>query len=167
MNLQKFTQKSIEAIQNSQSLMSEYGNQQMEEEHVLLSLLTQNSGIVPELIKNCGGNPKEIEKTLKNEIDSFPKVSGSVEADKIYLSRELDLALNDSENIAKSMKDEFVSVEHILLSFIKRPSKKLKSIFDNSGITYDKILTALKDMRGNQHVTNNSPEDTYDVLKKY
>ncbi len=167
MNIQNFTQKSIEAIGNARTLSTSNENQQLEQEHLLYALLDKQGGLVGELLSSVGVSVSAVTEALDEAISKFPKVSVSVEADKIYISHDLELALADAEAQAKKMKDEFVSVEHILLGLIAKASRSMKKIFDENAITREKILSALKKIRGNRKVTSDNPEDTYDVLKKY
>lgn len=167
MNINNFTQKSIEAIGNARTLSASNENQQLEQEHLLYALLDKQGGLVGELLSAIGVSVSSVIEALDEEISKFPKVSVSTEADKIYISHDLDLALADAETQAKKMKDEFVSVEHILLGLIAKASRSMKKIFDENAITREKILSALKNIRGNRKVTSDNPEDTYDVLKKY
>lgn len=168
MNLQKFTQKSIEAIRSAQEISSEYGNQQMRQEHVVFALIHQEDGLIAELISKLGADSKQLSSLIEDEINKLPKVSGSgVDTERIYISRELDLALSEAEKQAEKMKDEFVSVEHIMLGILEKPQENIKKILSGSGVTVGSFLNALKDVRGNQRVTSDNPEDTYNVLKKY
>ncbi|MBO5649089.1 MAG: type VI secretion system ATPase TssH, partial [Clostridia bacterium] len=168
MNLQKFTQKSIEAVQNAQSLTIENSNQQMEQVH-LLSALTKNPGeLVSSVLTRCGVSCDTLSALLSAAIDALPKVSGGgVEADKIYISRDVEQVLNRAEKEADSMRDDFVSVEHILLALIAHPDKTLAGIFRTVGVEKNAVMEALQSIRGNQRVTNDNPEGTYDVLLKY
>ena len=168
MNAEKLTQKSIEAIKKAQSLAAENGNNSVEEEHLLYALVTQQDGLVSELIKKLGGSSENIASALDAEISKFPKVSGSgYDPGRIYVSSELDAALSEAEKEAEKMKDEYISVEHIFLGLIDRPSISVGRILNSNGINKSAVLTALKTIRGNQKVKSDNPEDTYDVLKKY
>lgn len=168
MNAEKLTQKSIEAIKKAQSLAAENGNNSVEEEHLLYALVTQQDGLVSELIKKLGGSSENIASALDAEISKFPKVSGSgYDPGRIYVSSELDAALSEAEKEAEKMKDEYISVEHIFLGLIDRPSGAVGRILNSNGINKSAVLTALKTIRGNQKVKSDNPEDTYDVLKKY
>mgnify|MGYP000006425001 FL=1 len=168
MNAEKLTQKSIEAIKKAQSLAAENGNNSVEEEHLLYALVTQQDGLVSELIKKLGGSSENIASALDAEISKFPKVSGSgYDPGRIYVSSELDAALSEAEKEAEKMKDEYISVEHILLGLIDRPSICVGRILNSNGINKSSVLAALKTIRGNQKVKSDNPEDTYDVLKKY
>ena len=163
MNFQKFTQKSVEAINEAQSIAREYGNQELREEHVLSALVDSKDGLIGGLISKITNNKEAFSKELINIISRFPKVSGG----NMYISQELESVLDDAEKQAERMKDSYVSVEHIFLSMLDSPTNDIKELFKSFGITKDKFLSALKDVRGNSNVTNENPEDTYDVLKKY
>ncbi len=163
MNLQKLTQKSMEALQNAKNLCAEYGNQSIEQEHLLLSLLEQENGLLPRLLENAGVDTTGLEDALQGRIARLPKVSGG----SVYFSADCEKTLNEAEKQASAMKDEYVSVEHLLLAMLAVPSKTVAELFANHGITKDKVLLALKNIRGNQKVTDDTPEDTYDALMKY
>ena len=168
MNLNQFTQKSIEAIQAAQSLAVENGNQQVSQPHVLLALLQQKDGLIGQLIDRMGVPVDSFTSAVSGAVGALPKVSGGGrEPDKIYVSQQLDQALNAAEKQADRMKDDFVSVEHIFLGLIQNPESSLKQLFQTFEITEQRFLTALKDVRGNQRVTSDNPEETYDVLQKY
>ena len=168
MNLNQFTQKSIEAIQAAQSLAVENGNQQVSQPHVLLALLQQKDGLIGQLIDRMGMPVDSFTSAVSGAVGALPKVSGGGrEPDKIYVSQQLDQALNAAEKQAGRMKDDFVSVEHIFLGLIQNPESSLKQLFQTFEITEQRFLTALKDVRGNQRVTSDNPEETYDVLQKY
>jgi len=166
MNMNQFTQKSIEALRDTQSIALENGNQQIEQIHLLDALVSKEDGLIPNLVKQSGASIETI-KTLTDQAISFlPKVSG-VQTNKLYLSRELDAVFTEAEAQAKKMKDEFVSVEHLMLALFAKGDMKVKDIFRNAGLTKDAFLTALKNVRGSRTVTSDNPEETYDVLKKY
>ncbi len=168
MNLQKFTEKSIDAVKAAKDMCVEYGNQRMGQEHMLYALIQQENGLIGELIRKIGADPAYIGSQAEQEINKLPKVSGSgVDPERIYLDRELDLALTEAEKQAQKMKDEYVSVEHIMLGMLEKPQDNIKRILSAAGITVSSFLNALKDIRGNQRVTSENPEDTYNVLKKY
>ncbi len=168
MNANKFTQKSLEAIQAAQSLATEYGNQQIEQPHLLLALLQAENGLVPQLLSNMGITVASFQAAVKAEVEKLPRVSGSGrEMDKIYISRDVDQALNTAESIAANMKDEYVSVEHLLLALIDEAGRELKELFRTYNINKEGVLQALSTVRGNQRVTSDNPEETYDALKKY
>ena len=167
MNVQKFTQKSLEAIQNAQNIALENQNPQIEQEHLLLALLEQEDSLIRELLTKMGVT-NNFNEEIKNKVKSQPKmVGGARRADSIYVSQDVDLVLNDSEKIAKRMKDEYVSVEHIMLAIFDNANKNLKEIFNKYNINKSEFLKVLSSVRGNTRVTTDNPESTYDVLKKY
>lgn len=168
MDLQKLTQKSLDAVKAAQKIATEYGNQQIRQEHLLLALTQQPDGLISELLRKIGTSPEAFSVSLENAVDSLPKVSGSgYDPERIYISHEVDAALTEAEHQAAMMKDDFISVEHIMLGILLKPQENIKKIFSDFGITKDTFLNALKDIRGNQRVTTDNPEETYDVLKKY
>ncbi len=168
MNADKFTQKSIEAIREAQSIATENGNNNVGEEHLLAALLSQNGGLAGEIIKNIGASPETLLSKTEEEISRLPKVSGcGYNPGNVYISGDLNKALSEAEKQASKMQDDYVSVEHILLGIIKYPSDSLKRLFREQNITEARVLDALKGIRGNQKVKTDNPEDTYDVLKKY
>ncbi|HOU10341.1 MAG TPA: ATP-dependent chaperone ClpB [Clostridiales bacterium] len=167
MNTQKLTQKSIEAVQTAQSLVVENGNQQLEQAHLLLALLQQENGLIGELVRNMGVPVQDLEASLEAAVSRIPKVRGSSSAQGIYVSRDVDNALVDAEKQAAKMRDEYVSVEHIMLGILSKPDTSVKEILGTYRITKEGFLAALKNVRGNRSVTSDNPEDTYDVLKKY
>ena len=164
MNIQKFTQKSVEAIQNAQSLAEEHGNQQLQQEHVLLSLLTQRDGLIPELIRKCNASPEMLISRLTRSVEGFPKVGG--DARNLFMSRELEQALTEAENQSERMGDEYVSVEHIVLGIIRKPAASIRELIRQSGISEESLLAAISNIRGSQRVTTDNPEGTYEALKK-
>ncbi len=168
MNAQKFTKKSLDAINEAQSIAVEYSNMNVEQEHLLLSLLRQENGLIPQLITKMGTDASAFESVIEKRIGEIPKVTGSGrEAGTVYITRDVDNTLNSAENTAKTMHDDFVSVEHIMLALFDTANDKLKKLFSTFVITKPKFLEVLKDVRGNQRVTSDNPEETYDVLKKY
>ena len=168
MNFQKYTQKSLEALKNAQTLMASKGNSQMTEEHLMLALLEQNEGIAFDLVKRAGASAEVFRAELASAVDALPGMTGgSVEADRLYLSRELEGALAEAEKIAAKMQDEYVSVEHLMLAMLDKPSDKMKKIMKNAGLEKHAFEKAVKELRGNSRVTSDNPEGTYDVLKKY
>ena len=166
MNLNQFTQKSIEAVQAAQQMASERQNQQIEQEHLLLALLGQREGLIGQLVQQSGADTAALRQKLTAAVERLPQVSGSG-AGQMYLSRSLEQALNEAEKIAREMHDEYTSVEHLMLGLFAKPDDTLKALFRECGLTKEKFLTALREIRGNRSVTTDSPEDTYDVLKKY
>ena len=166
MNLNQFTQKSIEAVQAAQQMASERQNQQIEQEHLLLALLEQREGLIGQLVQQSGADTAALRQKLTAAVERLPQVSGSG-AGQMYLSRSLEQALNEAEKITREMRDEYTSVEHLMLGLFAKPDDTLKALFRECGLTKEKFLTALREVRGNRSVTTDSPEDTYDVLKKY
>ena len=168
MNMNQFTQKSLEAIQNAQNLATQYGNQQIEQSHLLLALVEQEGGFIPQLLTNMGLTVESFRAAVRHEVEKLPKVSGSGrEADKVYIAPGVDRAMNQALTIAGSMKDEFVSVEHLLLALIDTADSNLKDLFRTYNVDKEKVMRALAALRGNQRVTSDNPEETYEALKKY
>ena len=166
MNLNQFTQKSVEAIQAAQQLAGERHNQQIRQEHLLLCLLEQKEGLIPQLMQKIGIDPAALRQKLTAAVERLPQVSGSG-AGQMYLSRELEQALNEAEKIAGEMHDEYTSVEHLMLGLLEKADDTLTGLFRETGLTKEKFMAALRQVRGNRSVTTDTPEDTYDVLKKY
>ena len=166
MNLNQFTQKSVEAVQNAQQMAAARQNQQIEQEHLLLALLEQKEGLIPQLMQKAGVEPTLLRQKLSAAVERLPQVSGSG-AGQMYLSRDLEQALNEAEKIAKEMHDEYTSVEHLMLGLFEKPDDTLRSLFREAGLTKEKFMAALRQVRGNRSVTSDTPEETYDVLKKY
>ncbi len=164
MNIQKFTQKSVEAINECERLAYEYGNQQIDEEHLLYALLTQEEGIIPKLIEKMEINLAHFTGNAKTKLEGYTKVSGG---GQLYMSQDLNKALITAEDEAKNMGDEYVSVEHIFLAMLKHPNRTMKELFKEYGLTRERFLQALQTIRGNQRVTSDNPEATYDTLEKY
>ena len=168
MNFQKYTQKSMEALQEARTLMATYGNSQITEEHLFLALLNKEEGIAKDLVKRTGASAEMLREELRKAVEAMPGMrGGATEADKIYIDRTLESALAEAENIASNMKDEYISVEHIMLGILEKPSDSMKKIFRKCGLDRGTLEKAIKDIRGNQRVTNDNPEETYDVLNKY
>ena len=168
MNAQKYTQKSLEAVQNAQSIATEYGNQQIEQPHLLLALLLDEGGLIPQLLGNMGLTVPSFTAAAKAEVEKLPRVSGSGrEQGKIYVAQDVDKCLNTAESIAASMKDEYVSVEHLLLALLDTANRELKELFRTYNVQKEGVLQALTNVRGNQRVTSDNPEETYNALKKY
>ena len=166
MNLNQFTQKSVEAIQAARQLAGERHNQQIQQEHLLLCLLEQKEGLIPQLMQKIGIDPAALRQKLTAAVERLPQVSGSG-AGQMYLSRELEQALNEAEKIAGEMHDEYTSVEHLMLGLLEMADDTLTALFREVGLTKEKFMAALRQVRGNRSVTTDTPEDTYDVLKKY
>ena len=163
MNINKFTQKSMEAVQNCEKLAYEYGNQEIEEEHLLYCLLNQEDSLILKLIEKMEINKDYFINTVKKALDAKVKVSGG----DLRFGQYLNKSLVNAENEAKAMGDEYVSVEHLFLCLIKYPNKAMKEIFKEYGITRERFLQALSTVRGNQRVVSDNPEATYDTLEKY
>ena len=163
MNINKFTQKSMEAVQNCEKLAYEYGNQQIDELHLLYSLLTLEDSLILKLVTKMGIQGDMMAGEVKQALEKLPKVSGG----QLYISSDLNKVLLDGEDEAKAMGDEYVSVEHLFLALIKYPSKEVKNLFRMYNITREGFLQALSTVRGNQRVVSDNPEATYDTLEKY
>ena len=164
MNIQKFTQKSIEAVNDCEKLAYDYGNQEIEQEHLLLALLEQEDGLIPKLIEKMEIDVHHFTENARRHLEARVKVSG---AGQLYVGKDLNNVLIHAEDIAKSMGDEYVSVEHLFLCLLKYPNKAMKELIKEYGLTRDRFLIALSTVRGNQRVTSDNPEATYDTLEKY
>ena len=168
MNLQKYTQKSIEAIQNAQNLSIQNGNPQIEQEHLVYALATQQNGFIPELLKKMGIDVISFAHAVEKEIGKLPAISGSGhESGKVYVSSEVETAFVAAEKKAEQMKDEYVSVEHIMSAMVDKPSTGLKRVFETYGLQRTPFNETIASVRGNTRVTSDTPEDTYDALEKY
>ena len=163
MNISKFTQKSMQAVQDLEKVAYEYGNQEIEEEHLLYALLTQEDSLILKLIEKMEIQKEYFIDTVKKALDAKVKVSGG----QLHFGQYLNKALVSAEDEAKAMGDEYVSVEHLFLSMLKNPSPSMKKIFNEFGITRERFLQALSTVRGNQRVVSDNPEATYDTLNKY
>ena len=163
MNISKFTQKSIQAVQDLEKIAYEYGNQEIEQEHLLYALLTQEDSLILKLIEKMEINKDYFLNTVKTALDAKVKVSGG----DLRFGQYLNKALVNAEDEARAMGDEYVSVEHLFLSLLKQPSPSMKKIFSEFGITRERFLQALSTVRGNQRVVSDNPEATYDTLNKY
>ena len=164
MNINKFTQKSMEAVKNCEKLAYEYGNQQIEQEHLFYSLLTLDDSLILKLLTKMGISKELITNEAQQKLAGLPKVSGS---SQVYISNDLNKVLINAEDESKAMGDEYVSVEHIFLSMLKYADRTMKELFRQYGITRDTFLQALSTVRGNQRVVSDNPEATYDTLEKY
>ena len=164
MNISKFTQKSVEAVQNCEKLAYEYGNQQIDQEHLLVSLLKLDDSLILKLITKMGISGEQFADEAEAALKKLPKVSGG---GQVYLTQDLNKVLIDAEDEAKAMGDEYVSVEHLFLCLLKEPNRAIKELFRTYGIDRNKFLQALSTVRGNQRVTSDNPEATYDTLNKY
>lgn len=163
MNISKFTQKSIEAIQNCEKVAAEYGNQEIDQEHLIYSLVTLEDSLIAKLIEKMEIVPEYFKDMVEEKIAKRPKVQGG----NPYISQSLNNVLVLAEDEAKRMGDEYVSVEHLFLTLIAKPNKKVKELFKETGINREKFLGALETVRGNVRVTSDNPESTYDALSKY
>ena len=163
MNISTFTQKSLEAVQNTEKLAYEYGNQQIDQEHLLYSLLTVEDSLIFKLITKMGISGDQFRDEVQQAIGKLPKVSGG----QVYFSNDANKVLVNAEDEAKAMGDEYVSVEHLFLAMLKQPNKAVKELFRLYGITKESFLQALSTVRGNQRVVSDNPEATYDTLNKY
>ena len=164
MNINKFTQKSMEAVQNCEKLAYEYGNQQIDQEHLLYSLLTLEDSLILKLITKMGIQGEMFTGEAGQALEKLPKVSGG---GQLYISNDLNKVLINAEDEAKAMGDEYVSVEHLFLSLLKHPNQAMKNLFKMYGITRERFLQALSTVKGNQRVVSDNPEATYDTLNKY
>ena len=168
MNINKLTQRSLEAVQNAQSIASANYNQVVDEQHLALALMQQENGLIPQLIVKLGKSPENFASALQRSIDQQTKVQGGGRPqDQIFVSQQLDRAMAEAEAQAGRMKDEYVSVEHLFLGMLECPNSGMQEIFRSFGITKDGFLKVLMEVRGSTQVTSQNPEDTYDVLKKY
>ena len=163
MNISKFTQKSIEAVQNCEKVAEEFGNQEIDQEHLIYSLVNLEDSLILKLVEKM-----EIQTThFKNRIEDYVSKKPQVQGGQRYISQSLNSALLAAEDEAKRMGDEYVSVEHLFLAMIAKPNKEVKEFFKEYGITRERFLKVLAEIRGNQRVTNDNPEATYDALGKY
>ncbi len=168
MDINKLTQKSREAVQDAQALTIEYGNTQIEQAHLLYALLAQENGLIPQMLTKMEIDPEAVKADAQQAVSRLPKVSGpGREPDKVYISQDVDRALNAAQNQADHMTDEYISVEHLMLGLMETADSNLKTIFQRHNLTKEKFLEALKTVRGNTRVTSDTPEDTYDALSKY
>ena len=168
MNMNQFTQKSLEAVQNARDIATQYGSQQIEQPHLLLALVDQEGGFIPQLLTRVGLTVESFQAAARHEVELLPKVSGpGREADRIYIAPGVDKAMNQALAIAGSMKDEFVSVEHLFLALLDTAEGRLKELFRTYRVDREQVMQALAALRGNQRVTSDNPEETYEALKKY
>ncbi len=167
MNTQKFTQKSLEALTKAQSIAIEYANSQIEASHLLLALLSDDEGLIPQLMIKMEVNVESLRAEAERLIALLPKVSGGRDADRVYVSAEVDRILGTAEKKADSMKDDFISVEHLFLALTEVRTKELSKLFALFNIDTERFLKALSEVRKNARVTSDNPEETYDALSKY
>ena len=168
MNMNQFTQKTIQAIQDAQRLAVEYQNNAIEQEHLLAALCAQQDGLIPQLLTKMGVEPGNFLAAATEKVAALPHVTGSGrDPEKVYISNELDQALNAAEAQARQMKDEYISVEHVFLGLLQRPGRAAGELFKQFSITQEKFMAQLSTVRGNQRVTSDDPESTYNALQKY
>ena len=168
MNANKYTKKSMEAIQDAQSIALAHNHQQIEQIHLLAALLRQENGLIPQLLKRMGKTPESLDAAVEERIRQLPAVTGSGrEANKYYIAKAVDQVFTQAEEVAESMKDEYVSVEHIFLAMIDRPDTTVRGLFATYMIQREEALQALMEVRGSQRVTSDNPEDTYEALEKF
>ena len=168
MNIEQMTQKTREALQAAQRIAVEYSNNAVEQEHLLAALAQQQDGLIPQMLQTLGIDANAFAQAALQKVEALPRVTGSGrDPEKIYISNDLDRSLNAAEQQAKQMKDEYISVEHVFLGILQRPGKAAGEIFKTFGITTEKFMQQLSAVRGNQRVTSDNPEDTYNALKKY
>jgi ATP-dependent Clp protease ATP-binding subunit ClpB len=168
MNINRFTEKSLEAVQNAQSIAIAHNSMNIEQEHLLLGLVQQENGLISQLLVKLEINVNDFLKDLNKIVDGMPSVTGSGrEAGKVYITQQVEQTFLEAENQAENMDDSFVSVEHIFLALLEMPNSNVNRLFNNYHIDKMKFLTVLKSVRGNRKVDNQNPEETYDVLKKY
>lgn len=167
MNFNNYTQKSLEAVQSARDLAVQNSHQQMEQVHLLLALLRQDGGLIPQLLRKMDVTVESLEAAANAELRKIPAVTGSRDADRFYITADMDAAFQKAEEETKTMKDEFVSVEHLFLGLLETARGGVKELFDTYRITKEGVLKALQAVRGNQRVTSDNPEGTYDALEKY
>ena len=168
MDMNQFTQKAREALQAAQRIAVEYSNNTVEQEHLLAALAQQQDGLIPQMLTNMGNDPNAFAQAALQKVEALPRVTGSGrDPNQIYIGTDLDRALNAAEAQAKQMKDEYISVEHVFLGVLQRPGKGAAELFKAFSITTEKFMQTLSSVRGNQRVTSDNPEDTYNALKKY
>ena len=167
MTFNNYTQKSLEAVQSAQNIAVQHSNQQLEQIHLLVALLQQDGGLTPQLLRKMGITTESLEAAAKAEVQKLPAVTGSREADRFYISSAMDATFRTAEQQAQRMKDDYISVEHLLLALIEAAEGSVKSLFETYRITKEGALQALQSIRGSQRVTTDNPEGTYDALEKY
>ena len=168
MNTNQYTQKTLEALQAAQQLAVEYQHNALEPEHLLHALASQEQGLIPQLLQKLNVDPGSFAAAVAEKLSALPRVSGSGrDPDKVYISQATDKVLSAAAREAKAMKDEYVSVEHVFLGLLDEPTQNTTELFRAFGIAKDKFLQQLTAVRGNQRVTTDNPEDTYNALQKY
>ena len=166
MNFDRYTKKSLEAIQSAQNLALRNNHQQLEQVHILLALLQQSDGLAAQLLKKMGLSAESMEAAAMQQLRKLPAVTGAREADRFYISREVDSTFAAAEDTAKAMQDDYVSVEHLLLALVDTAKGAVKQLFDTYRLTREGLLSALQSVRGNQRITTDDPESTYEALEK-
>ena len=168
MNANRMTQKTLESMQNAQSLCTGYQNNAVEPIHILTALMQQPDGLIPQLMQRIGVHAEAMANAAEKEVAALPHVTGSGrQAGMVYVSNETEQLYNKAEEIAKQMQDEYISVEHVFLAMLRSGDRTVKKLLTQFIVTETKVLAALKEIRGNTRITNETPEATYDVLKKY
>ena len=168
MDFDRYTQKSLEAVRGAQSLAAEHQNQQIEQAHLLLALLEQEGGLIPQLLKKMDVSTESFEAAMRAAVEKLPSVTGSGrDADRFYISRGMDALFAEAEHTAKAMRDEYVSVEHLFLAMLKKADDTVKPLFSDYNIRQEAALKALQSVRGSARVTTDNPEQTYEALEKY
>ena len=167
MDINRFTEKAQEAVRSAQTLATRYSNQQIEVEHLMLALLEQQGGLVPSVLERAGVNVEPLKQAIEREVDRMPKVTGpSGPVDQVYITARLNKTFVAAEDEAKKLTDEYISVEHLLLAIIDENGPASR-ILKTAGATRDRIEKALKEVRGNQRITSQNPEATYEALERY
>ena len=166
MDTQKLTQKSLEVIKKAQSIAIEHENQQVEQLHILSALLNIEDSLIVQILKRMNVN-ENFKTTVDDEVNKLPRVIGDRKIDSIYITQDTDSVLTDSEKVAEKMKDEYVSVEHLMIALFNKANEKVNELFKLFNVKKSEFLKVLQEVRGNTRVTSDTPEDTYDVLKKY
>ena len=165
MDANRFTQKSLEALQSAQQMAQSYGNAQIEQLHLLCSLIDQENGLIGQMLEKLGVNTAQALTACENAVSHLPKITGSNQ--QPYMSNSIASALSQAEIEMKQMRDEFISVEHLFLALIEKADSGIRQLLNSLGISRSKFLEALQAIRGNSRVTSEDPEATYDALKKY
>ena len=168
MNMQNLTRKSTEIIQNAQSVAIEYQNMNIEQQHILYAMMEQENGLIPQLLTKMGVDAESFSNSVSSSINNIPKVTGSGrKPGTVYVTQDVDRSLQKAEECAKRMSDEYISVEHLFMGLLEAPNSEVSKLFKTYSVTSDAFLKALSEVRGSQRVTTDSPEETYDALKKY
>ena len=168
MNTNQYTQKTLEALQSAQTIAAAHQNQQIEQAHLLLALLQQDGGLIPQLLKKMGVSVESLTAAAQAAVEKLPGVSGSGrDADKFYISRGMDSLMAEAERTAQGMRDEYVSVEHLFLAMLDTADETVAPLFADYRIRKEDCLKTLQAIRGSSRVTTDSPEDTYEALQKY